>query len=624
LAEKVIKKVIKGSVVWEQWRKVFKTGGRGFYYKCEAEIKNTGVSNLYNLIIIAAIYDPQLKKAVSVVTNRLQTVKLAGYMIIDNLKPDENMKVDILVNIPDSIDVIQGKRKINNLEKYIENERILQKIFLIYDTAKYDDKVRKWFKGHGPKKTKISKKEWQIKKSRYSPETHVACKGIIRNTGTNDLKNFEVVSVLIDVESGSPLRWILEKPSEYEAPSISEESSEDDDKSLGVNYLELSGAQTIDSLKKNENKNFNISFKIPEEKILRTTGWSLKKIDKAIKEEKIIHKIFVNYEKKKEDKSTYKNLKDQMAIIQEVRGKKKVEIIEQNWELLREKDIRYKCTGRVKNKGTLDVENLFIICSIMNVEHQKPISWETSKQESENAVEIIKIKYLKSGEEIDFESIIKFPKGNVKTTDGLSNEDIINDINTGKLKYQIELYYTHEDVHEEGMKRLNLGNTYFQLGNYKAALTEYEEGIKLLPKDKRLYFNSGLVYYRIGYYLESLKMFEDSLKKEKRYSKALYFQGIIYAMLKSWAKSINSFRRMLTIEPDNAKIHYNISCIYFLRKQQKQGLYWLDLALKKNPKLIINQAFKDSDLKDIRKTEQFKALVKEVREKLIETTELET
>jgi len=619
LAEKIIRKVLRASIVRENWRKILKAGGKEFYYRCEAEIKNTGVSNLYNLIVIAALYNPQEKKVITVVNSRLQTVKLAGYMVIDTLKPDENFNVDIHVGIPALKDILNGKRKIKNLEKHLEDKKIIHKVFVLYDTAKYDQKVKKWFQDKGAQKIKIVKKEWQLKRMRHSPQASVVSKGIIRNTGTTDLKNFEIVSILIDLETGSPLRWIIENPIDNYYDNVAPET--EDNEADKENYIELSGTQKFDLLPQSKTAQFNIFFDIPEDRILKQHGWSLKKIENAIKEGKIIHKIFVNYEKKKEEKATYKNLKDQLAVIQEVRGTKKVEIVEQNWNLIRDKEVFYKCNGKIKNTGSLDVEDLYVIGSLYNVENKKPVTWGETKSESGKAAEIISIKYLSSGQEIDFELAINLPKTNVKTTEGWTNEDIINNFNSGNLKADIELYFTHEDVLEEGMKRLNLGNTYFHLGNYKAALIEYEEGIKLLPKDKRFYLNCAIVYYKTGLYLESLRMLEKCIKRDKRYSKAYYFQGLVYNILKSPKKSMNSFRKAMSLDTDNAKIPFNVSCIYFKRGLNNEGIRWLKRAFKIDPNLIINQSLRDNDLKEFRKTEQFQEIVDEVRDTVLEETE---
>ncbi|RKY84775.1 hypothetical protein DRQ09_08155 [candidate division KSB1 bacterium] len=297
MAQKILKKVVKGSVVWERWRKVFKKGGKGFYYICDAEIKNTGVSVLYNLIVLASIYNPSTKKVFSVVNNKLQVLKLAGYMVIDSLKPDESIKVSIIVNLPEAGSVISGRRDLRNLEKNIENGKLKQKVFLIYDTTKYDERIRRWFQDRGVKKIKILDKEWEIKKLRYTGEITVVCKGTIKNVGTVDIRNFEIISVLIDIETGAPLRWVNKQTFEksylqsYEEQYYGEEKKEEDQ---GFDYLEASGAQKIDILKVNKSMNFNISFKLPEERILKKEGWSMKKIQKRIDEEKIIHNIFIN------------------------------------------------------------------------------------------------------------------------------------------------------------------------------------------------------------------------------------------------------------------------------------------------------------------------------------------
>lgn len=130
-----------------------------------------------------------------------------------------------------------------------------------------------------------------------------------------------------------------------------------------------------------------------------------------------------------------------------------------------------------------------------------------------------------------------------------------------------------------------------ELNKLKEAIEEYKRVIDLAIKDdpKILsYYNMGNAYYDLGEYENAIKSYKQAIKLDPTLSKPHNNLGLAYAALGRIAEAKAEFAEAVRLKPDYAEAHYNLAVAYLQlgRKQdaekQKETLVKLksDLAAK--------------------------------------------
>jgi tetratricopeptide (TPR) repeat protein len=609
MLEKIIKKIINATMISEQWRKLPKSGESGHYFRCEGEVKNTGLSEIKELIVLGAVYKKDEKKLLTFIDKEFKIHKSAGYFVVFNLKPEESVKFSVLVNLPAPSELLWGRSKVKKIDDEIRSGKLKQKAFLVFDTKQLDEKTKKWFKSEGMRRVKIITKKWEVNRLKYENIVRFRCYGSLRNTGTIDGENVIIAVSINDFKMGVPLKWKFKrKKIEEEFYNDIEPENEKEEE-----IIEAKGNIKIPFIKVNQVMNFDISFNLPELSIIEKSEWDFPKIMDGLEKGELEYAIDVGFEEENLGVVVYRDVFEDPNIIQTVKGERKIDILKEIWGLESDdSNQRYRCDGILKNTGNVNLEDVYIISSILDPKKNEPIMWQ-SGSESFKTLEIQKIPYLKIGEEKEFYIYVSLPKSTAKTD--LNAETIIGRVNSGSLLKRIDLYYKKEDVKEEGIKRLNLGNSYFRLGNFSACIKEYNEGIKLIPQEKRFYFNVGLTYYKMLKLYDSREVLEKALGIDPLYAKALYLVGLVHIKLKEWDVAIERFKRAITNDPNNEKIFYNISCCYFGRGEKEIGYKWLERAIQLNRQFVVSKALQDPELTRFRRDSRFIDIIKESESK---------
>ncbi len=607
MQEKEIRKIIDAKILKEEWKRFPKTGAKGYYYRCDGEVKNTGFSVIKELVIIGAIYKKNKDKLLTFVDKKLGVHKSAGYFAIFDLKPNKSAKFSVMLNLPSPADLIKGRLMIKNIDEKIKKKKLDQKIFLHYDTKHLDEKTKKWFKHEDIKNIKLLNQKWEIKKLKNENTSVFRCKGFIKNTGSNDVENIRVAASIKNVQADVPLSWRFKKrrPRGEFFDEIEEKEEEKD-----VVY-EAEDEVEIPLIKRNQTIEFNATIKLPELNLIEKTEWNYKKIIDGLDDGTLDYGFNIYYEKDT-DISVYRDTLEDPSVIREVKGRKKVDIIKENWTLEKDdENQRYNCRGVIKNTGNVNLENVYIISAILYPKKNEPVIWQ-SDSESLKSMEIEKIVFLKIGEEKEFQIYVPLPKLKTSAKSDIDAEKIIKQVESGSLIKKTNLYYKKKEVNEEGIKRLNLGNAYFRLGNYNGCIKEYSEGVKLIPDEKMFYFNLGLTYYKMLRLDASHDMLNSVLKINTNYSKALYLDALVNMKLKEWDRAINRFKMILSSgEAEKEKICYNISCAYLEKGDKKEGFRWLIRAMKINRPAVVNKALHDKEYTKYRRDRDFIDIIKE-------------
>ncbi|MCK4966154.1 hypothetical protein KAS50_03930, partial [bacterium] len=356
MQEKAIKKIVDLRIIREEWRRLPKSAGKGFYYRCEGEVKNTGFSEIKELIIVGVIYNKEEKEVLTFTDKKFRKIKAAGYFAVFNLKPNDTANYTVVVNLPSPSELAWGRRRLRNVEKWIKEEKLKHKAFLIYDKKRLDEKTKKWFKYEGVKRVKVLKSDWEKKDIKSENTVFFRCTGLVSNTGTVDIENLNVNTSIIDVENDTPLKWVFRKTKPkgefFDGLPLEEEEKEKEE------VYEALGVAKIPLIKINETKEFDVSFKLPTLDSIRSSEWNYESIMKGLEDEKLEYNIDIFTPEEELDILAYRDVLEDPTLIQDVKGIRKVEILNEEWVLETDKDKpQYRCNCTVKNTGNLDLED---------------------------------------------------------------------------------------------------------------------------------------------------------------------------------------------------------------------------------------------------------------------------
>ncbi len=134
-------------------------------------------------------------------------------------------------------------------------------------------------------------------------------------------------------------------------------------------------------------------------------------------------------------------------------------------------------------------------------------------------------------------------------------------------------------------------NDYIAAGNklatekkYNEAVKQYEEALKIDPKNNQISLILGLAYANTGALDEALKYTNLAAKTEPSYT-AFYNLGLIYAAMRDTEKSIEAFNRALSFNPDSSAAEYRKGLVYSEAKAYEKAAGSFGRALTLNPQL---------------------------------------
>jgi len=74
---------------------------------------------------------------------------------------------------------------------------------------------------------------------------------------------------------------------------------------------------------------------------------------------------------------------------------------------------------------------------------------------------------------------------------------------------------------------VQLGNDYFDVGNYEKALEAYKNALKIDPQNADVMTDMGIAYRRVGKAQEAVTSFRNALKADPNHATALFNLGIV-------------------------------------------------------------------------------------------------
>ncbi len=107
---------------------------------------------------------------------------------------------------------------------------------------------------------------------------------------------------------------------------------------------------------------------------------------------------------------------------------------------------------------------------------------------------------------------------------------------------------SHEDLDDLMVAR---GNAYYRLKNYRRALVDYDEAIRLDPRDSASYFNRGLVYEELGDTRRALQNYGEAIRLKPDDSEAYLNRGLVFLNTAKFDEALPDFSRAHELDPKN-------------------------------------------------------------------------
>ena len=131
------------------------------------------------------------------------------------------------------------------------------------------------------------------------------------------------------------------------------------------------------------------------------------------------------------------------------------------------------------------------------------------------------------------------------------------------------------------------GDYHRNLKNYKQAIDDYTQAIKIDPKNPTYYRDRGVAYDKLKNYKQAIDDYTQAIKIDDK--NAIYYvgRGLAYFQLKDYKQAINDYSQAIKIDDKNA-IYYNARGLTYLElKDYKQAIDDLTQAIKLDTKNAI-------------------------------------
>jgi tetratricopeptide (TPR) repeat protein len=130
---------------------------------------------------------------------------------------------------------------------------------------------------------------------------------------------------------------------------------------------------------------------------------------------------------------------------------------------------------------------------------------------------------------------------------------------------------------------INLGNAFMMEGGVQDAIGQYEEVLRLNPRDPYVPANLANALVRTGRFEEAIGHYEQALRIDPNDAHAHYNLGVSLCKLGQFKQSIGHFEQALRIEPDYAEAHYILGSVLFEQGRVPEAIGHWEQALKVKP-----------------------------------------
>jgi len=131
----------------------------------------------------------------------------------------------------------------------------------------------------------------------------------------------------------------------------------------------------------------------------------------------------------------------------------------------------------------------------------------------------------------------------------------------------------------------NRALSYYQLKNFEKSAADYSKAAELDPNNPIIYNNRGDTYYRKQDFNNAIKDYDKAISLNPDYLKAFYNRGLSYASNEDYEKAIEDFTKVVTLKADFAEAYHLRGLAFEYAGNMDSAISDYEKALSLNPEL---------------------------------------
>lgn len=126
----------------------------------------------------------------------------------------------------------------------------------------------------------------------------------------------------------------------------------------------------------------------------------------------------------------------------------------------------------------------------------------------------------------------------------------------------------------------NLGNLYYQGGEYEKAIEPLKKALEHHPYDADAHYTLGNTYDKLKRHAEAAKEFEALTRIEPQNDSVYYNLGNAYSNQQKNEQAVEQYKKAIGLNPKNASAHYALGLAYQRLKKPTEAVQALQEAVK--------------------------------------------
>jgi Tfp pilus assembly protein PilF len=131
--------------------------------------------------------------------------------------------------------------------------------------------------------------------------------------------------------------------------------------------------------------------------------------------------------------------------------------------------------------------------------------------------------------------------------------------------------------------RNNLGNSLLQAGRRDEAIAQFQQALKINPRNAEANNNLGYVFYKMGRYQEAMVQFQQALQLDPRFAEAHFNLGTVLLQQGQWDEATAHFQQALQINPNYEIARNNLGFVFLQTGRYQEAMVQFQQALQINP-----------------------------------------
>lgn len=143
---------------------------------------------------------------------------------------------------------------------------------------------------------------------------------------------------------------------------------------------------------------------------------------------------------------------------------------------------------------------------------------------------------------------------------------------TPEMIEKLQHLQEHAEKEPENLDaRIQLGNAYYDMGRFDAAIRWYEEALRIDPENVNVNTDLATAYLYTGNPGKGIELYKKSLALDPKHPQTLLNLGVAYFAVGSFAEAIQYWQTLVDAHPDYPNIDEVRKQIEVAKSQMKKG-----------------------------------------------------